>query len=194
MCRVFTGLVREMGTVASVEGGRVEIAAQMAAAIGDSVAVAGVCLTVVATRGGTLAFDAVPETLARTKLGELRAGTPVNLEPALRAGDPLGGHMVQGHVDGVGVVRSVETEGDGKRIWLDAPQELQRYTVEKGSIAVDGVSLTVAATDTEGFAVALIPHTLSATTLDRLRPQDAVNLEVDVLAKYVEKLMKLKPE
>jgi len=183
-----------MGTVASVEGGRVEIAAQMAAAIGDSVAVAGVCLTVVATRGGTLAFDAVPETLARTKLGELRAGTPVNLEPALRAGDPLGGHMVQGHVDGVGVVRSVETEGDGKRIWLDAPQELQRYTVEKGSIAVDGVSLTVAATDTEGFAVALIPHTLSATTLDRLRPQDAVNLEVDVLAKYVEKLMKLKPE
>ena len=186
---MFTGLVREMGTVASVEGGRIEIAAQTTAAIGDSVAVAGVCLTVVAAKNGTLAFDAVPETLARTNLGDLQAGAHVNLEPALRAGDPLGGHMVQGHVDGVGIVRSVETEGDGKRIWLDAPQDLQRYTVEKGSIAVDGVSLTVAATDDRGFAVALIPHTLSATTLDRLRPDDAVNLEVDVLAKYVEKLL-----
>lgn len=186
---MFTGLVREVGTVESVDRGRIKIAAQTTAAIGDSIAVAGVCLTVVACDDSTLAFDAVPETLARTNLGDLNAGAPVNLEPALRAGDPLGGHMVQGHVDGVGVVRSVESEGEGKRIWFDAPHELRGYTVEKGSIAVDGVSLTVAATDDGGFAVALIPHTLSATTLDRLRPKDAVNLEVDVLAKYVEKLL-----
>ena len=191
---VFTGLVREVGTVESVNGGRITIDAETKAAIGDSIAVAGVCLTVVSTKNGTLAFDAVPETFARTNLGNLRTGAPVNLEPALRAGDPLGGHMVQGHVDGVGFVRSVDTEGDGKRIWFDAPHDLHPYTVEKGSIAVDGVSLTVAATDDRGFAVALIPHTLGATTLDRLRPKDAVNLEVDILAKYVEHLLKLKPE
>jgi riboflavin synthase alpha subunit len=187
---VFTGLVREVGTVQAVDRGRITVEAETTAAIGDSIAVAGVCLTIVSTRNGTLAFDAVPETLARTNLGDLRAGAPVNLEPALRAGDPLGGHMVQGHVDGVGIVRSVETEGDGKRIWFDAPHDLGAYTVEKGSIAVDGVSLTVAAIDGGGFAVALIPHTLSATTLDRLRPKDAVNLEVDILAKYVENLLR----
>lgn len=187
--RVFTGLVREVGTVESVDGGRIKIAAQTTAAVGDSIAVVGVCLTVVAAGNGTLAFDAVPETLGRTNLGALKPGSRVNLEPALRAGDALGGHMVQGHVDGVGEVRNVALEGDGKRIWFDAPSELRRYTVEKGSIAVDGVSLTVAATDDEGFAVALIPHTLAATTLDALRPKDAVNLEVDVLAKYVENLL-----
>ncbi|HEY2327361.1 MAG TPA: riboflavin synthase [Gaiellaceae bacterium] len=186
---MFTGLVREVGEVVSVDGGRITIAAQTTGELGDSVAVAGVCLTVVAVQDGTLAFDAVPETLARTNLGSLSAGARVNLEPALRAGDPLGGHMVQGHVDGVGTVRSVEPEGDGKRIWLDMPDELRRYTVEKGSITVDGVSLTVAATDGTGFAVALIPHTLAVTTLGALQPKDAVNLEVDVLAKYVEQLL-----
>ncbi|HEY8317082.1 MAG TPA: riboflavin synthase, partial [Gaiellaceae bacterium] len=119
----------------------------------------------------------------------LAAGDDVNVEPALRVGDALGGHVMQGHVDGVGRVRSVEPEGDGRRIWLDAAPEIVRYCVEKGSIAVDGVSLTVAALDTAGFAVALIPHTLAETTLGSLAAGDPVNLEVDVLAKYVERLV-----
>ena len=192
---MFTGLVKEVGVVAAVTNGgdgvRLEVQAGLSssAAIGDSVAVNGVCLTVVAAGGGTLAFDAVPETLARSSLGMLGPGSRVNLEPALRAGDPLGGHYVQGHVDGVGAVRSVEPEGDGKRIWFDAAPELLRYVVEKGSIAVQGTSLTVAAVDDTGFAVALIPHTLEVTTLGELEPEDPVNLEADVLAKYVEKLL-----
>jgi riboflavin synthase len=157
--------------------------------VGDSVAVNGVCLTAVEAADGTLAFDAVPETLARTSLGRLAPGAPVNLEPALRAGDPMGGHGLQGHVDGLARVRSVEPEGEGRRIWIDTPPGLLRYAVEKGSIAVDGVSLTVAALDDAGFAVALIPHTLAETTLGELAPGDDVNLEVDVLAKYVERLV-----
>ena len=189
---MFTGLVREVGTVLSMDGGRLTLDAPVTARDaqpGDSVAVDGVCLTVVERGDATLAFDAVPETLSRTSLGTLEHGSRVNLEPALRAGDALGGHYVQGHVDGVGTVRSVEPEGDGKRIWLDAPPGILRYVVEKGSIAVQGTSLTVAATDGDGFAVALIPHTLEETTLDRLAPADRVNLEADVLAKYVEKLL-----
>jgi riboflavin synthase len=193
---VFTGLIREVGTVVSREGGpagvRLTIEAPSTAAdaeVGDSIAIDGVCLTVVEAVGDTLAFDAVPETLARTSLETLDHGSRVNLEPALRAGEPLGGHYVQGHVDGAGSVRSVEPEGEGKRIWVDASPELLRYVVEKGSIAVLGVSLTVAAVDADGFAVALIPHTLGATTLGALEPEDRVNLETDVLAKYVEKLL-----
>jgi riboflavin synthase len=189
---VFTGLVREVGTVESMDDGRLLVEAPetaAGAAAGDSVAIDGVCLTVVARDGARLAFDAVPETLARTSLGALRDGSRVNVEPALRAGDALGGHYVQGHVDGVGVVRSVEREGEGRRVWFDVPAELLRYVVEKGSIAVDGTSLTVAATDERGFAVALIPHTLDATTLGELDGGDRVNLETDVLAKYVEKLL-----
>jgi riboflavin synthase len=193
---MFTGIVREVGTVAALTGGdggvRVEIDAPATApgvALGDSVAVDGVCLTVVAAEGGRLAFDAVPETLGRTALRALGSGTRVNLEPALRAGDPMGGHVVQGHVDGVGAVRSVDPEGDGARIWFDAPPEVLRYVVEKGSVAVQGTSLTVAGLDDRGFAVALIPHTLAATTLGALGPGDPVNLEADVLAKYVERLL-----
>jgi riboflavin synthase len=189
---VFTGLVREVGTVVAMDGGRLVLEAPETARgahLGDSVAVDGVCLTVVACEDTTLSFDAVPETLARTSLGTLDRGSRVNLEPALRAGDPLGGHMVQGHVDGVGAVRSVADEGDGRRVWFDTPDELLRYVVEKGSIAVDGTSLTVADTDAGGFAVALIPHTLGVTTLGELEPAQPVNLEVDVLAKYVEKLL-----
>jgi len=193
---VFTGIVRERGRVVAVDGGgagiRLTVDAPATApgvSVGDSVAVNGVCLTAVEAANGTLAFDAVPETLARTSLGRLEPGAPVNLEPALRAGDPLGGHVMQGHVDGLARVRSVEPEGDGRRIWIDVPPDLLRYTVEKGSIAVDGVSLTVAALDDGGFAVALIPHTLGETTLGDLEPGDEVNLEVDVLAKYVERLV-----
>src|SRR5262249_7621267 len=151
------------------------------------VSVNGVCLT--HTGGaGVLTFDVVPETVSRTALNALTSGARVNLEPALRVGDPLGGHYVQGHVDAVGRVRSVGPEGDGKRIWIDASVAVLRYCVEKGSVAVEGVSLTVAALDEAGFAVALIPHTLAETTLDALVPGAAVNLEADVLAKYVERL------
>jgi len=190
---MFTGIVREKGRVAALDGGasgvRLVVEARTEAAIGDSVAIDGVCLTVVETGGGRLAFDAVPETLARTSLGRLGPGAEVNVEPALRAGEPLGGHIVQGHVDGVGRVRSVQPEGDGARVWVDPPDDLLRYCVEKGSITVEGASLTVAELDEAGFAVALIPHTLDATTLGSLAAGDPVNLEVDVLAKYVERLL-----
>ncbi len=193
---MFTGLIREVGAVVSLAGGdagvRLVVAAPEAAAAaapGDSISVDGVCLTVVEVGDGRLGFDAVPETLARTSLQTLEQGSRVNLEPALRAGEPLGGHYVQGHVDGVATVRSVEPEGDGRRLWFDADEALLRYLVEKGSVAVQGTSLTVAALDDSGFAVALIPHTLDATTLGSLEAGDRVNLEVDVLAKYVEKLL-----
>ena len=194
---MFTGIVREIGRVVAVEGDaggmRLVIAAPQTAratAVGDSVAIGGCCLTAVTVEtDGRIAFDAVPETLARTSLGRLRPGSRVNLEPALRAGEPLGGHYVQGHVDAAGAVRRSDPEGEGRRLWIDAPPELRRYVVEKGSIAVEGTSLTVAAVDDDGFAVALIPHTLAATTLGDLEPGDPVNLEADVLAKYVEKLL-----
>jgi riboflavin synthase len=189
---MFTGIVRELGTVEVFDGSRLAVAAPgttASAAVGDSVAVAGVCLTVVERDEGRLEFDVVPETLARTALGRLEPGSSVNLESSLRVGDPLGGHVVQGHVDAVGRVRSVAPDGDGRRIWFDAPDTVLRYCVEKGSIAVDGVSLTLAAFDDEGFEVALIPHTLAVTTLGRLEPADEVNLEADVLGKVVERLV-----
>jgi riboflavin synthase len=193
---VFTGIVRELGRVVRVDGGaegvRLELAAPATTAgvaLGDPVSVDGVCLTVTGVEDGHMSFDAVPETLRRSSLGGLRAGSAVNVEPALRAGDALGGHYVQGHVDAVGRVRSVEPEGDGRRVWFDAPDEVLRLCVEKGSVTVAGVSLTVAALDEDGFAVALVPHTLTATTLGAVQPGDAVNLEADVLGKYVERLL-----
>ena len=178
---MFTGIVRERARVASFADGRLLVESTLEPEQGDSIAVDGVCLTVVARDGGKLAFDVVPETVARTK----PFGAEVNLEPALRIGDPLGGHYVQGHVDGVGRVRS-HAEG---RLAIEAPAELLRYCVEKGSIAVDGVALTIAALGDDAFEVALVPHTLQVTTLGALRPGDRVNLEVDLLAKYVERLV-----
>jgi riboflavin synthase len=178
---MFTGIVQERARVASFDQGRLVVETRIAAAVGDSVAVDGVCLTVTANNDGTLAFDVVQETLDRTK----PFGDEVNVEPALRAGDPLGGHYMQGHVDGVGNVRSTADP-----VWIDAGPELLQYVVEKGSIAVDGVSLTVAGVDERGFAVALIPHTLEVTTLGSLEPGKPVNLEVDILAKYVERLLR----
>ena len=193
---MFTGIVRERARIRSVEGGangvRLTLEAPgvaAAASVGDSVSVGGVCLTAVEVGDGALAFDAVPETLARTSLGALRPGAEVNVEPALRAGEPLGGHYVQGHVDGVGRIASVEREGEGARVWIEAPAEVLRYCVSKGSIAVDGVSLTIAGLEGESFAVALVPHTLAGTTLGALEPGARVNLEADVLAKYVERLV-----
>jgi riboflavin synthase len=193
---VFTGIVREQGIVKSIDGGqqgaRLRIAAPAAAgeaAIGDSIAVSGVCLTVVAVQDGEVEFDAVAETLRRSSLGRLRTGDGVNVEPALRTGEPLGGHYVQGHVDGVGRVRSIVTEGDGVLMEFETPADVLRYCVEKGSIAVEGVSLTITRVAEGVFGVALVPHTLAETTLGKLQPGDEVNLEADVLAKYVERLL-----
>jgi riboflavin synthase alpha subunit len=189
---MFTGIVREIGSVEAFDDSRLVVGAPETAggvAVGDSVAVAGVCLTVVEAGEGRLAFDVVPETLSRTALGRLEPGDCLNLEPSLRVGDPLGGHVVQGHVDAVGRVRSVTPEGDSRRVWVDAPESIVHYCLAKGSIAVDGVSLTVAALDDDGFEVALIPHTLVVTTLGYLESGDDVNLEADVLAKVVERLV-----
>jgi riboflavin synthase len=192
---MFTGFVREVGTVAETSGGdegvRLRIEAPATAPtveVGGSVSINGVCLTAETVEGGTLTFHAVPETLSRSTLGELGRGAQVNLEPALRAGDAMGGHIVQGHVDGVGRVQSVEAEGEGLRVIVEAGDEILRYCVEKGSIAVEGVSLTIAELHDDSFGIALIPHTLSETTLARLVPGQRVNLEADVLAKYVERL------
>jgi riboflavin synthase len=153
------------------------------------VAIDGCCLTATAIERGAIAFHAVPETITRTTLGALEADARVNVEPALRAGEELGGHYVQGHVDAVGRIRSVEAEGEGLRVFVEAPAAVLRYCVEKGSITVDGVSLTVAELGDDAFAIALVPHTLAATTLSELRPGHEVNLEADVLAKYVERLI-----
>jgi riboflavin synthase alpha subunit len=193
---MFTGIVRELGRVVSAEGDGAGLSLTVDAPrtavelrTGDSISIDGVCLTAEEVQDGRVALHAVPETLARSTLGTLAAGDAVNVEPALRAGEPLGGHYVQGHVDAVGRVRSVEREGDGVRIVVEAPQQILRYCVEKGSIALDGVSLTIAELHPDAFAVALVPHTLAATTLSALEPGDEVNLEADVLAKYVERLL-----
>ena len=193
---MFTGIVREIGRVEAVEGGAAGVTLRLHAPktasttrIGDSVSVNGVCLTATSVADGTLAFQAVPETLERSALGRLRAGAAANVEPAVRAGEPLGGHLVQGHADGVATVRALEPEGDGWRLELDVPAELARYCVVKGSIAVEGVSLTIASVAGARVTIALVPHTLAATTLGSLEPGDGVNVEVDVLAKYVERLL-----
>ncbi|MEJ5369760.1 MAG: riboflavin synthase [Bryobacteraceae bacterium] len=202
---MFTGIVEEVGRVAAVEpraqGSRLRIeAARVLEDLreGDSVAVSGVCLTAAEIDGSGFWADVSRETLERTTLGEARAGTRVNLERALRAGGRMGGHIVQGHVDGTGVVRVMEERGGGDW-WLEveAPTELARYLVFKGSIAVDGISLTVARVDGPVFAVAVIPHTWANTTLREARPGTRVNLETDILAKYVERLleqMEARPE
>ena len=193
---MFTGIVKELGTVVSVDGDangvRLVIAGPATAdatALGDSVSIDGVDLTATEIHDGRMTFTAVPETLSRTTLGSLAAGDEVNLEPALRAGEPLGGHYVQGHVDGSCRVRSVERDGVGARVSFEAPPELLRFVVKKGSVAVHGVALTVTHVDDETFGVALIPYTLEHTTLGSLAEGDELNLEVDVLGKYVERLI-----
>jgi riboflavin synthase len=193
---MFTGLVAATGVVSTVErageGARLSVATPLAAELadGDSVAVNGVCLTARDAGEDSFAADVMAETLRRSSLGPLAAGDRVNLELPLRAGGRLGGHVVQGHVDGVGTVESLTDEGFARIVRIAAPEGILRYVVEKGSIAVDGVSLTVSAVDAEAFEVSLIPETLERTTLGALETGRSVNLEVDVLAKYVEKLMK----
>ena len=192
---MFTGLVLGVGRIASMErsesGARIVIETPLVAELhtGDSIAVNGVCLSATSLQNGSFLADAMNETLSRTSLGDLAPGAQVNLELPLRASDRLGGHMVQGHVDGVGRVASVREDGFARRIEIEAPPELLRYVIEKGSIAVDGVSLTVSAVVSRSFTVSLIPETLQRTNLGQAAPGDRVNLEVDVLAKYVEKLM-----
>jgi riboflavin synthase len=187
--------VQSLGRVGSVErsdlGVVLEIESRVAPEIGegDSVAVNGVCLTAVAVSDGSFRAEVMNETLTRSSLAALEAGSPVNLELALRAADRMGGHFVQGHVDGLGRVSDVSEDGFARRVRVEAPPELLRYIVEKGSITVDGVSLTVADLDDRSFTVSLIPETLERTTLGGAGPGSNVNLEVDVLAKYVEKLV-----
>jgi riboflavin synthase len=192
---VFTGLVQGIGSVAGIErsddGARVTIATPLVAELsaGDSVAINGVCLTAVTLREDSFVADAMNETLARTSLGDLVPGSHVNLELPLRATDRLGGHIVQGHVDGLGSILDVTDDGFARRIRIGAGPEVLRYVVEKGSIAVDGVSLTVTEVDERSFTVSLIPETLQRTNLGTVVAGRRVNVEVDVLAKYVEKLM-----
>lgn len=198
---MFTGIIEELGSVRAVKhhdgGARIEITAATVlddAALGASIAVNGCCLTVVEHDGGWWAADAQGETLDRTTIGSLAPGDPVNLERPVRLADRLGGHIVQGHVDGVGRVVGREPEPDGStRLAVELPRGLARYIVEKGSVTVDGVSLTVTGIERRGdsdvFGVALVPHTLAVTTLGVRGPGDRVNLEVDVLAKYVEQLL-----
>lgn len=194
---MFTGIVETTGRVADAQprpagGMRLVIdAAPVTAglAVGASVAVDGVCLTAVEVEGARLVVEVVPETLARTTLGRLQPGSVVNLERPLPADGRFDGHIVQGHVDGVGTVTAVESEGDGVRMRISIPSDLSRYLVEKGSVTVDGVSLTIAGRSDDEIQIALIPHTLQVTGLGLRRPGDAVNLEVDVIAKYVERLL-----
>jgi riboflavin synthase len=191
---MFTGLVEAVGEVAAIReqppGCRLEILAPTIAAgtaLGDSVAINGCCLTVVANDGRQLAFEAGPETLHRTNLGRLRTGAPVNLERAMRLENRLGGHLVTGHIDGCGTLRERSEQPPWATLWFESPNPLTRQMASKGSIAVDGVSLTLVDVTDDGFSVALIPHTLSHTTLGRLRVGDVVNLETDLLAKYVQR-------
>jgi riboflavin synthase len=193
---VFTGIIETVGRVASVEaqGEKTRLAIEAAAVsdglpVGASVAVNGTCLTVVAVSASQVIFEVVRETLDRSSLGDLRSGSRVNLERALRADGRLDGHIVQGHVDGTGRVRAIERQGDDVRFAVDCEPEFAALLVPKGSIAIDGVSLTLVQVGVAGFDVALIPHTLAATNLADRQPGDRVNLEADVLGKYVQKYL-----
>jgi riboflavin synthase len=190
---VFTGLVQDLGEITAVDasgdGVRLAIATTLELAEGDSVAVNGVCLTATAVSDGHFAADVMNETLRRSSLAEVSAGSKVNLELPLRAADRLGGHFVQGHVDGVGGIWDVREDGFARVVTIGAPPEIMRYVIEKGSIAVDGVSLTISALGDEWFQVSLIPETLERTILGEANTGTPVNLEVDVLAKYIERLV-----
>ncbi len=192
---MFTGLIADLGSVAALErddeGARIEIRSGLASALqeGDSVAVNGVCLTATVVGEESFQAQAMIETLERSSLGRLRVGSQVNLELALRAADRLGGHVVQGHVDGTGTLRALREQGFARVLEFQLDPSLARYLVEKGSVTVDGVSLTVSALRDDGFAVSLIPETLQRTTLGKLDEGALVNIEVDILAKHVERLM-----
>ncbi|MBQ3466021.1 MAG: riboflavin synthase [Firmicutes bacterium] len=198
---MFTGLVEEVGTLKSVKrgGGSCVLTVECSrvlegSRVGDSIAVNGVCLTVTSMGGAYFTADAMPETLDRSSLGKLPAGSPVNLERAMPADGRFGGHIVSGHIDGMGTVMSITPDENAVWYRIGAEPKLLRYIVEKGSITVDGISLTVADTDSESFSVSIIPHTQKETSLRSLRSGSAVNLETDIIGKYVEKLMQPEPE
>ena len=191
---MFTGLVEELGTVLAIDsqpiGARVRVAAGPLVsklAIGDSLAINGCCLTVIENEDDAVVFDAGEETLRRTNLGELAIGSNVNLETSVAAGQPMGGHFVTGHIDGTGVVDQRTDDGDWTEMWFKVPGPLTRQMASKGSVAVDGVSLTLVDVEDDRFSVALIPHTLKVTTLGERAVGHTVNIETDVLAKYVER-------
>ena len=188
---MFTGIVAELGRVERIESHQLDVCAPQCSSESDgaSVAVNGVCLTIARRNGDVIGFDLLPDTLDRTNLGALVPGSTVNLEPALRAGDPFGGHIVQGHVDTVGRVRSVHPGDAALGIWLDVPHDVLRYCVVRGSITVNGVSLTIMDMDEAGVRLSLIPETQQRTNLGALVPDGRVNLEADVLARYVERLL-----
>ena len=193
---MFTGLIEDVGAIASIErtgnGARISVTSRLPleeVSAGDSIAVSGACLTVTSMSGGRFAADVSAETLARTTLGGKRPGDRVNLERAMTLNGRLGGHLVYGHVDGTGTVREVKTAGEGRLFHIRADANIMKYLVFKGSVAVDGVSLTASAVRPDGFEVALIPLTLEWTTFGALRPGDPVNIETDIIGKYVEKLM-----
>ncbi len=195
---MFTGLVEALAVVADLfdrpPGVRLVIRSAEIAAdarIGDSIALNGCCLTVVAADEDCVSFDAGAETLSRTNLGRLQVDSAVNLERSIQAGDRLGGHFVTGHIDAVGTLDQRHDDRDWSTFWFRMPEQLGRQMASKGSIAVDGVSLTLVDVECERFSVALIPHTLQVTTLGRLQPGDPVNLETDILAKYVEKQLRV---
>jgi riboflavin synthase len=191
---MFTGIIETVGTAAEAQGTRIRVDSELEnLVVGESIAVNGVCLTVTRPEGGSFAADLSEETLRRTSLGALAPGSPVNLERAMAAGGRFGGHVVQGHVDGVGTVSEVARLAGSVEMFFSLPEELERYLVHKGSVTVEGVSLTVANLETGRFSVALIPHTLQSTTFGSLKPGDSVNIEVDVLAKYVERLLAYAP-
>jgi riboflavin synthase len=193
---MFTGLVQDLGRIEEIshsDGGvRLRVSSPLAGELaeGDSIAVGGVCLTATAVQNGTFSAEVMNETLSRTALERAAQGGAVNLELPLRASDRIGGHIVQGHVDAIGTVSNLTEDGFARRIEIEAPGSVLRYLVEKGSVAVDGVSLTVAELGNDSFTVFLIPETLERTTLGTAQPGTKVNLEVDVLAKYVEKAMR----
>jgi riboflavin synthase len=193
---MFTGLIQDMGEIQSLQhrggGASLTISTQLdlrSVKVGDSVAVEGVCLTVVEVSGRTFSVEVSPETLGRTTLASLKKGQPVNLETALKMSDPLGGHLVSGHVDGTGEIAEITREGNSWRYRFRVPPEVGRYLIEKGSVAVDGISLTVAECRDQGFTVSVIPHTAGRTTLGKKKAGDKVNLENDLIAKYVEKFV-----
>lgn len=193
---MFTGIIEQKGSVATAEGGADALRVVLETdslddiGLGDSIAVNGVCLTAVEVSPGRVTVDIVKETIDRSTLGHLAPGDPVNLERPMPANGRFDGHIVQGHVDGVGTITRIEPEGDGVRFDVEFPPSLSRYLVEKGSVTIDGVSLTIATIADDRFEIALIPHTLAVTTLGLRSVGDEVNLEVDVLAKYVERLLK----
>ena len=196
---MFTGLVQSLATVRELKledpGARLVITDELTscrAAVGESVAINGCCLTVVSLDGNAMVFETGPETLQRTTLGELAGGDPVNLEMSLRSGDPVGGHLVSGHIDGVGVIDQRHDQREWSTYWVRVPNELTRQMASKGSVAIDGVSLTLVDVEEDRFSVALIPHTLKVTTLGARQVGDRVNLETDLLAKYVERQLQRK--